>query len=308
MIFDVVIIGSGPAGYTAGIYAARAGLVVMLLEGESWGGQLMTTTTVENFPGFAAPINGFDLMDNMRKQCAEQNCKLIPEVATKIERSGYHYIVHTSSDKYKTKTAIIATGATAKKLNFDEFWNKGISACAVCDGALPMFRNKPLAVVGGGDTACEEALFLTAFASKIYMIVRSKLRASQVMQKRVLSNPKIEILYETEVRSVKGSKLLEEITLSTGQVLTVSGMFYAIGHTPNSDICDFVAKDKDGYIITRDTQTNHLGLFACGDVQDKVYRQAITAAASGCQAAMSATRYVQEINDNIEETWKNLFG
>lgn len=293
-MYDVIIIGSGPAGYTAGIYAIRSGLSVLILEGENWGGQLMTTTTIENYPGFVDGVNGFELMNSMREQCIKQGCKVLSEIVTTMASKDIH-IVSTTNTDYTSRSVIIATGAYAKKLDIpggDTFWNKGISACAVCDGALPMFRNKPIAVVGGGDTACEEASFLSSFGSIVYMLVRgNKMRASEIMQKRVLSNPKITVMFDTHVVEATGDGILREIITNTGK-LEVSGLFYAIGHIPNSEPFEDVKTDADGYIITDNTKTNVVGVFACGDVQDKIYRQAITAAASGCQAAMEAYKYL----------------
>lgn len=293
-MYDVIIIGSGPAGYTAGIYAIRSGLSVLILEGENWGGQLMTTTTIENYPGFVDGVNGFELMNSMREQCIKQGCKVVSEIVTTMVSKDIH-IVSTTNTDYTSRSVIIATGAYAKKLDIpggDTFWNKGISACAVCDGALPMFRNKPIVVVGGGDTACEEASFLSSFGSIVYMLVRgNKMRASEIMQKRVLSNPKITVMFDTHVVEATGDGMLREIVTNTGK-LEVSGLFYAIGHIPNSEPFEDVETDADGYIITDNTKTNVVGVFACGDVQDKIYRQAITAAASGCQAAMEAYKYL----------------
>ncbi len=298
-MYDVIIIGSGPAGYTAGIYAIRSGLSVLILEGERWGGQLITTTIIENYPGYLN-IDGYDLMNNMRNQCISQGCITVKEFAISVIPEYKNHIVKTNTNKYNGKAIIIATGANAKKLNVigsDVFWNKGISACAVCDGALPIFRNKPLAVIGGGDTACEESLFLSKFGSIVYMIIRSsKMRASQTMQKRVLSNPKIKIIYNADVTEAKGDDMLKEILLKSDEYtkLDVFGLFYAIGHTPNTDIFNFLDKYDDGYLITSNTKTNVSGIFACGDVQDKMYRQAITAAGSGCMAAMEVYKYLQD--------------
>ncbi len=310
-ISNVIIIGSGPAGYTAGIYCGRAALDPIIYEGENWGGQLTTTSEVENFPGFSS-IGGYDLVNNMREQCITSGCTLLQESVTNI-KLNYIDNIHLVNDKL-TRCVIIATGATAKRLHppsFEEsdittaieediYWNHGISACAVCDGALPMFRNKPIAVIGGGDSACEEALFLTKFASIVYLLVRSdKLRASAIMQKRVNSNAKIIIRYLTSVTKVIGSiepKIrLKYIELNTqpSETLEVSGMFYGIGHEPSTAFLNGQLELDDGkYIMTKNTCTNVKGVFACGDVQDKIYRQAITAAGSGCMAAMEAEYYL----------------
>lgn len=307
MLYDVVIIGSGPAGYTAAIYTIRAGLTVLLLEGVTYGGQLMNTTEVENFPGFPKGINGFELMTQIRDQCRNLGGKftLLDQDVTRVEFEvqnidGCIHAVSTAKATYLTKTIIIATGATAKKLeipNGDRFWNNGISACAVCDGALPMFRDQPLVVVGGGDTACEEALFLSRFGSVVYMLVRTdRMRASHHMRQRVLDNSKIQILYQTQVVAALGDEYLTRITIQRHghlEDLEVAGLFYAIGHTPNTSFLpDVLAKDDVGYLITDHTKTNVPGVFACGDVQDKVYRQAITAAGTGCMAALEAERYL----------------
>jgi thioredoxin reductase (NADPH) len=310
MLYDVVIIGSGPAGYTAAIYAVRAGLSSLLLEGVSYGGQLMNTTEVENFPGFPRGINGFDLMTSMRQQCIHLGCTLLEQNVIEVKFAVEHpegsiHEVSTSNNVYLTRTVIIATGATANTLkipNGDLFWNNGISACAVCDGALPIFRDQPLVVVGGGDTACEEALFLSRFGSVVYMLVRSdKMRASHRMKQRVMENPKIQILYQTNVVEALGVNNDEETYLTgivinqDGEIksLEVAGLFYAIGHTPNTSFLpDTLQKDDVGYLITDNTKTNIPGVFACGDVQDKVYRQAITAAGTGCMAALEAERYL----------------
>ena len=309
--YDTIIIGSGPAGYTAAIYCVRAGLLTLILEGAEYGGQLMNTIDIENYPGFADPLNGYDLMMAMRQQCQRLGCTLISDsvISVKLDNNGKLHSVHTKDNNYKSRTVIIATGATAKKLDIpsgDLFWNHGISACAVCDGALPMYRNKALIVVGGGDTACEEAIFLSRFASCVYMLVRTgKMRASHRMKEKVLSNPKITILYFTEVVDAIGT------TSSSGNVLTgvkiintlasevtlmpVAGLFYAIGHTPNTAfLAGVLETDSVGYLVTENTKTAIPGVFACGDVQDKVYRQAITAAGSGCIAALEAERYLHE--------------
>ena len=307
MSSDVIIIGSGPAGYTAGIYATRAGLKTLILEGEDYGGQLMYTTEVYNFPGFPDGINGQDLMENMRKQCINHGCEIRSERVISIDLLNYPFTMETHGKTYSGRSVIIATGATAKKLNIpngDVFWNYGISACAVCDGALPVFRNKNLVVVGGGDTACEEAIYLSKFGSKIYVLVRSdKMRASHHMKEKIIHNNKIEVLYNTEVVDVSGTvtdKLtkLEKIHLInniTNQKTTIDigGLFYAIGHTPNVSFLNGALEiNNAGYIVSNNTKTKIPGVFVCGDVQDNVYRQAITAAGSGCMAALEAERYL----------------
>lgn len=306
MVYDVIVIGSGPAGYTAGLYCVRAGLIVLVLEGINYGGQLMNTVDIENYPGFPDGINGFDLMMNMRRQCEKLGCELVQETVTSVEfGKGKNNIIHrvmTASTSYEAKVVIIATGATAKRLflpSEDKFWNHGISACAVCDGALPLFRNKPLVVIGGGDTACEEALFLSRFGSRVYMMVRGdKLRASHRMKEKIHNNPKIEVRYRTQVVDVAGDDRLRKVKVDTkdsGYEMEAAGLFYAIGHTPNTRFLHGALQTDDaGYLITQNTVTEIPGVFACGDVQDRIYRQAITAAGSGCMAALEAERYLTE--------------
>lgn len=304
-LYDILIIGSGPAGYTAGIYGVRGGLKTLILEGENCGGQLMTTTEIYNFPGFPDGINGYDLMNNMRSQCGNLGCELKEEEAGSIKLIENNFMVND----YLAKTVIIATGATAKRLhleNEEKFWNHGISACAVCDGALPMFRNKPLVVVGGGDTACEEALFLSRFGSIVYMLIRGdKMRASHQMKNKAETNEKIKIKYNIDVTDVYGNEdgkdvYLTGITIINNKTkettnIETSGLFYAIGHVPNTTFLNnIIHLDNSGYAISHNTTTNVPGIFVCGDVQDKIYRQAITAAASGCMAALEAESYIND--------------
>ncbi len=308
----VVIIGSGPAGHTAAIYAARANLNPLMFEGFmaggiAAGGQLTTTTEVENFPGFPDGIDGTELTNLFRAQSEKYGTTIKTETVTKVDFSKYPFWIETDETQVEAETVIIATGATAKRMNIKgehDFWQRGISACAVCDGALPIFRNKPLAVIGGGDSAIEEASHLTKFGSKVYLIHRrDKLRASQIMQKRALNHPKIEILWNTEVEEAVGgagglsSLLLKDSVSSTKRQIEVAGLFYAIGHKPNTEIfLGILDLDEQGYIVTQagTTKTNVPGIFAAGDVQDKNYRQAITAAGSGCMAALEAERWLQE--------------
>jgi thioredoxin reductase (NADPH) len=308
---NVVIIGSGPAGHTAAIYAARAKLFPEMYEGEyaggvAAGGQLTTTTDVENFPGFPNGIMGPELMMAMREQSMNCGAVIHTKTVTSVDVSSRPFRVHGSFGTVQAHVLIIATGATAKRLHLkgeDVYWQKGISACAVCDGALPIFRNKPLVVIGGGDSAVEEASYLTKFASKVTMLVRKdQLRASKVMQDRALSNKKIEILWNTEAEEITGEGLMTQVKVKNNQtqattVINANGLFYAIGHTPNTEFLGGQLRlDDSGYIITKGSsmQTSMEGVFACGDVQDKHYRQAITAAGTGCMAALDAERYLTE--------------
>lgn len=306
----VVIIGSGPAGYTAAIYAARANLSPVIFEGffsGPVGGQLMTTTDVENYPGFPEGITGPELVENFKKQAARFGTTLLMEDVESVDFSVYPFIVNGKKSAYRADAVIIATGATAKRLDIpgtgdDEFWQKGVTACAVCDGAAPIFRNRPLFVIGGGDTAMEEALFLTKFGSRVYIVHRrDELRASKIMQKRALNHPKIEVLWDSVVDSVAGEGVVKSVViknLKTNEEKTMEagGVFFAIGHVPNTS---FLAGHIDlyptGYIkVGEGTRTNIPGVFAAGDVQDHVYRQAITAAGSGCMAALEAERWLAE--------------
>lgn len=314
----VVIIGSGPAGHTAAIYLARAEMQPVMFEGMlangiAAGGQLTTTTEIENFPGFPEGLTGSTLMDRMREQSVKFGTTIHTETVAKLDLSSRPFKLWTefNEDGEPTMTAdavIIATGASAKRLHLpgeEEYWQSGISACAVCDGAIPMFRNKPLAVIGGGDSAAEEALFLTKYGCKVYVIVRrDQLRASNIMQKRLLNNDKIEMVWNTVTKEAKGQNgLLSSLTVEnvkTGEVkeLEVSGLFYAIGHTPATEIVKGqVDMDEAGYIKTvpGTSRTSVEGVFAAGDVQDNVYRQAITSAGTGCMAGLDAERYVSEL-------------
>eukprot|EP01111_Echinosteliopsis_oligospora_P019775 TRINITY_DN972_c0_g1_i1.p1 TRINITY_DN972_c0_g1~~TRINITY_DN972_c0_g1_i1.p1 ORF type:complete len:359 (-),score=106.93 TRINITY_DN972_c0_g1_i1:35-1111(-) len=312
----LLIIGSGPAGHTAAIYAARASLNPIMYEGMmaggvAAGGQLTTTTEVENFPGFPEGINGYELMTKMRDQSIRWGTRVITETIKKVDLSVHPFLAWPEdADKpIKAMSIILSTGATAKRLGIkgeETFWNKGISACAVCDGALPIFRNKHLLVVGGGDTAAEEATFLTHYASKVSLLVRRDVfRASKAMQERVRTNPKIEIVWNTVAEEALGEDKLSKVRVKdtkTGEdrIIEASGLFYAIGHTPNTGFLDGQIKlDETGYIVTgpHSTTTNVEGVFAAGDVQDKIYRQAITAAGSGCMAALEVERWLQHHTD-----------
>ena len=304
----VIIIGSGPAGHTAALYTARANLKPVMFEGFSAGGipggQLMTTTEVENYPGFPDGIDGQELMAAFRKQSLRFGTRIFTEDVVTVDCSKQPFTVASSARELATHALVLATGATAKRLHLpseSRLWNKGISACAVCDGALPLFRGKPLVVVGGGDSAAEESTFLTKFASKVYLVHRrDRLRASNIMQERVLRHPKIEVLWNTVVADVLGHDAvagvrLRHVATNHERELACGGLFYAIGFTPNSAIVAAqVRTDQDGYIVTEPgtTRTAIPGVFACGDVQDKRYRQAVTAAASGCMAAMDCERWL----------------
>lgn len=303
-----LILGSGPAGYTAGIYAGRAGLSPVIYEGLQPGGQLTTTSEVENFPGFPEGVEAYDLMDNMRQQAERYGAEIRSNIATKVNLDKAPYsVTFDDGSEVLCHTLIIATGATAKYLGLaDEATYKGhgVSACATCDGFF--YRKKTVAVVGGGDTACEEASYLAGLADKVYLIVRKPfLRASKTMQDRVMKNPKIEVLFETNTIGLFGEGKLEGAYLvhRKGEAdekqydLPIDGFFLAIGHKPNSDLfAPWVKTNEQGYILTEGATplTGVPGVYAAGDVADPLYRQAVTAAASGCKAAIEANHYLQE--------------
>ena len=298
---NLVIVGSGPAGYTAAIYAARANLSPLLITGFQAGGiaggQLMTTTDVENFPGFPDGILGPDLMDRMRAQAVRWGTRLVEADVDAIDVLERPYRVTVEGQVIETQALILATGASANRLGLpheQDFWSRGISACAICDGATPQFRNAELAVVGGGDSACEEAVYLTKYGSKVHLIVRrDALRASKAMADRVLANPAISVHWNQDLVDVAGGNWLETIQLrhtTSGQeqTLAVKGLFYAIGHTPNTGlVAGQIELDSQGYLQVRSgrPETSVEGVFAAGDVADTEWRQGITAAGSGCQAA-----------------------
>lgn len=312
----VTIIGSGPAAHTAAIYLARAEIKPTLYEGMlangiAAGGQLTTTTDIENFPGFPNGIGGSELMEKMKEQSQRFGTEIITETISKVDFSKRPFKLWTEwnedAEPITTDAVIIATGASAKRMHLpgeDTYWQQGISACAVCDGAVPIFRNNPLAVIGGGDSACEEAIFLTKYASKVFLLVRRDvLRASTIMQKRVTNNEKIEVLWNTEALEAKGDgKLLKSLRIVNNKTkeekdLQVNGLFYAIGHIPTTKIfADQLKTDEAGYIQTTPgtASTSIEGVFAAGDVQDKIYRQAITSAGSGCMAALECEKFISE--------------
>lgn len=303
--YHVLIIGSGPAGLTAAIYTARANLSPLLIHGPLAGGQLTTTTEVENFPGFKDGIMGPDLMLEMEAQAKRFGTTLVTDTVTEINVQARPFKVKTSKIEYSCDAIIVASGASARLIGLpeeEELMGYGVSTCATCDGAF--FRDKIIAVVGGGDSACEEANFLTRFGSKVMIIHRrDELRASKIMQDRVLNNPKIEMVWNKVVEKINGSKDDGVTSLSlkdtkTGEVadLKADALFVAIGHTPNSAFLKGVVDlDQNGYVITKpnSTRTNIEGLFACGDVQDHIFRQAVTAAGSGCMAAIEAERWLE---------------
>lgn len=303
-IENVIIIGSGPAGLTSAVYTSRARLEPLMIEGEEAGGQLMMTTEVENFPGFEHGITGSELIDVIKKQATRFGTRFLTRNVTKVDFSQRPFKIWVGEKLYLTKSVIISTGASAKYLGLPSektFMNRGVSACATCDGAF--FRNVEVAVVGGGDTAMEEAQFLTRFASKVYVIHRrDHFRASKIMAERVLSHPKIQVIWDTEVTEVLGdtkgvgSLKLRNLKTNGDSELKVQGLFLAIGHKPNTDVFkEFIQLHDNGYIktIAGTTRTNIEGVFAAGDVQDHVYRQAITAAGTGCMAAIDCERWLE---------------
>ena len=309
---NVIIIGSGPAGYTAALYAARANLEPLMFEGELSktilpGGQLMTTTEVENYPGYPDGVDGPQMMADFKKQAERFGTRFLYKTVTEIDFDGPPYKLYSGNESWETKAIIVATGATAKYLGLEseeKFMNRGVTACATCDGALPRFRNQPLVVVGGGDTAMEEALFLTKFASMVHIVHRrDNFRASEIMAQRALSNEKVTVHWDSVVEEVLGDDekgvtgvRIKNVKTSKTTDIPATGMFVAIGHKPNSDLFEGVLTlDELGYIITKpdSSYTDLPGIFACGDVQDHVYRQAVTAAGSGCMAAIDCTRWLE---------------
>lgn len=301
---EVVILGSGPAGLTAAIYTARANLSPMLAHGPLPGGQLTTTTDVENYPGFSHGIMGPELMDEMRKQAERFGTTILQKKATKIEPAGHSFKISFDDEIVECNALILATGATAKTLGLArdaELMGYGLSTCATCDGAF--FKDQEIVVVGGGDSACEEAIFLTKFGKRVRLIHRrEELRASKIMAERVLKHPKVEVIWNNTIKELVGERktgitgaILENTKTKELTEIQTNAIFYAIGHTPNSELVKhLVDVDENGYIITQpnSTKTKVPGLFACGDVQDHVFRQAVTAAGSGCMAAIECERYL----------------
>jgi thioredoxin reductase (NADPH) len=305
----LVIIGSGPAAYTAAIYGARAQLAPLLFTGMFSGppgGQLMTTTEVENFPGFPDGINGPELVDRCQKQAVRFGTEVVMDDVVDVDLKSRPFKVVGKQRQVLAEALIIATGAAARRLDIPgakegEFWQKGVTACAVCDGAAPIFRNQPLFVIGGGDSACEEAIFLTKFGSKISIVHRrDELRASKIMGERALKHPKIDVLWNKVISRIEGDQVVRKVVLKdvhTGQeeVKEAGGVFFAIGFDPNVKFLKGQLElEENQYIKVKPgtTQTSVEGVFACGDVQDHLYRQAITAAASGCMAALDAERWL----------------
>jgi thioredoxin reductase (NADPH) len=321
----VAIIGSGPAAHTAAIYLSRAELQPILYEGmlangTAAGGQLTTTTDVENYPGFPHGISGPELMDQMRAQSERFGTQIITETIARVDIKSKPFRLwreyedgESDAPAHTADTLIISTGANARRLGLpgeEQYWQNGISACAVCDGAVPIFRKKPLVVIGGGDSAAEEAMFLTKYGSKVTVLVRKdKLRASKTMAKRLLANPKVEVKFNTVAVQVQGEDKprglmthlkVKNVNTNEEEVLEANGLFYAVGHDPATELFKTqIDTDEEGYILTKPgtSYTSVPGVFAAGDVQDKRYRQAITSAGSGCIAALEAEKYLAELED-----------
>jgi len=303
MTYDAIIIGAGPAGYTAGIYLSRARRKTLILSGILPGGQLVNTTDVENYPGFENGIMGPDLMVIMRKQTERMGTEIVDDAVVKVDFKNKTFKVFTASKEYEARAVILGTGANPRKLGLEgeqTFAGKGVSYCATCDG--PFFRNLELVVAGGGDSAMEESTFLTKFASKVYIVHRrDELRASKVMQERAQDNPKIQFQLNSEIEEINGKEKVQQVILKNNKTnekttLNVGGVFVAIGHEPNTKIFqNQVELDKQGYLILKNrTETSVSGVFAAGDVHDHTYRQAVTAAGYGCMAAIDVDGYLTE--------------
>lgn len=305
----LIIVGSGPAGLTAAIYAGRANLSPIVIAGYKWGGQLMDTTVIENFPGFPEGIEGTELMSRMMKQAERWGAEIIMEDAVSVDLKGKIKVVNTYDKKFKSEAVIIASGSTPRRLQIpgeDEFYGRGVSTCATCDGAL--YRDKIVAVVGGGDSAMEETNFLTSHAQKVYLIHRKdSFRASPVMAERVVNNPKVEVVWDTEITEVIGengllSKLkLHNVKSNENSELEVAGLFLAIGHIPTTGIIKGqLPQDEHGFVLPvsfGSPKTNIPGVFVAGEVQDAMYKQAITTAADGCKAALEAQKYLSSLSE-----------
>ena len=307
--FDVIIIGAGPSGYTAGIYCSRAGYDTLILSGILPGGQLVNTTEVENYPGFENGIMGPDLMIDMRKQCQRMGTTIVDDEVVDVDFRHKPFKVLTASEEYEGRAIIIATGANPRKIGLEgekTFAGKGVSYCATCDG--PFFRNLELVVVGGGDSAIEEATFLTKFATVVHLVHRrNELRASKVMQERATNNEKIKFHWDSTVIDIKGDQKMQQAVLKNLKtneetILEVGGLFVAIGHEPNTKLFkNQIELDNEGYVVLKNkTHTNIEGVFAAGDVHDRNYRQAITAAGFGCMAAIDVDKYLTESADKEE--------
>ncbi len=311
---NVVIVGSGPAGHTAAIYAARANLKPLMYEGflaggVAAGGQLTTTTEVENFPGFPDGIDGTELTHRFRAQSLRYGTRIVTETIERVDLSSRPFKLWAGETELRARTVIIATGATARRLHVpgeETLWQRGISACAVCDGALPIYRDKVLVVIGGGDTAVEEAMHLAKFGREVIVVHRrDSLRASKIMQERLFANPKVRVLWNAVVEEAVGDGLLtgvrvRDVKTGAARLVDAGGLFYAIGHVPNTEfLAGQLQLDDSGYLVTRagTTQTSVAGVFAAGDVQDRKWRQAITAAGTGCMAALEVERFLAEQPD-----------
>jgi len=302
-LYDVIIIGSGPAGYTAGVYSSRAKLKTLIISGSLPGGQLMTTSEVENYPGFPNGIFGPELMMNMRQQAERFGTSIIDDEVLKVDFKKYPFLISTHSERYEGKAVLLCTGASPRKLGISgeqDFAGRGVSYCATCDG--PFFKGEEIAVIGGGDTAIEEATFLTKFGKSVKIIHRRDfLRASKILQEKAFENSKIQFIWNHVVTKISGNKKIEsidikDISTNKSQNLAVGGLFVAIGHEPNTSIFkDHLELDERGYVdLKENTRTSVEGVFAAGDVHDYRYRQAITAAGFGCMAALDVEKWLSE--------------